>query len=63
MWMVLGEVRKIVTSFVNKLVKEANLPIYLHDERLTFKLADNILKNMGLNRRQREDLAYLGKRL
>jgi len=46
---------KIVTSFVNKLAKETNLPIYLQDERLTSKAADNMLKNMGFNRRQRNE--------
>jgi len=46
---------KIVTSFVNKLAKETNLPIYLQDERLTSRAADNMLKNMGLNRRQRNE--------
>ena len=42
-----------MTSFVNKLAKETNLPIYLQDERLTSRAADNMLKNMGFNRRQR----------
>ena len=46
---------KIVTSFVNKLAKETNLPIYLQDERLTSKAADNMLKDMGFNRRQRNE--------
>ena len=46
---------KIVTSFVNKLAKETNLPIYLQDERLTSRAADNMLKNMGFNRRQRNE--------
>lgn len=50
-----GNQAKIVTSFVNKLVKETNLPIYLQDERLTSKAADNMLKNMGFNRRQRNE--------
>lgn len=44
---------KIVTSFVNKLAKGTNLPIYLQDERLTSRAADNMLKDMGFNRRQR----------
>ncbi len=50
-----GSQAKIVTSFVNKLANETNLPIYLQDERLTSKAADNMLKDMGFNRRQRNE--------
>lgn len=50
-----GSQAKIVTSFVNKLAKETNLPIYLQDERLTSRAADSMLKNMGFNRRQRNE--------
>jgi putative Holliday junction resolvase len=46
---------KIVNNFVNKLIKKTNLPIYLLDERLTSRAADSMLKNMGLNRRQRNE--------
>ena len=46
---------KIVNNFVNKLIKKTNLPVYLLDERLTSRAADSMLKNMGLNRRQRNE--------
>ena len=40
---------------LNKLIKKTNLPVYLLDERLTSRAADSMLKNMGLNRRQRNE--------
>lgn len=46
---------KIVTNFANCLAKQTLLPIYLQDERLTSKLADKLLKDMGFNRKQRNE--------
>ena len=42
-------------NFVDKLAKKTNLPIYLQDERLTSKAADSLLRNMGFNRKQRNE--------
>ncbi len=50
-----SEQTKIVVNFVNKLANRITLPIYLQDERLTSKAADSLLKNMGLNRKQRNE--------
>ena len=50
-----SEQTKIVVNFVNKLAKKTNLPIYLQDERLTSKAADSLLRNMGFNRKQRNE--------
>jgi putative Holliday junction resolvase len=50
-----GDQTKIVIDFANKLAKKTNLPIYLQDERLTSKAADSLLKNMGFNRKQRNE--------
>jgi putative Holliday junction resolvase len=50
-----SEQTKIVTNFVDKLAKKTNLPIYLQDERLTSKAADSLLRNMGFNRKQRNE--------
>ncbi len=43
----------IVKKFVDKIAKKLQLPIFLQDERLTSKAANNLLKIMGLNRKQR----------
>lgn len=50
-----SEQTKIVINFVDKLAKKTNLPIYLQDERLTSKAADSLLRNMGFNRKQRNE--------
>ena len=50
-----SEQTKIVINFVGKLAKKTNLPIYLQDERLTSKAADSLLRNMGFNRKQRNE--------
>jgi putative Holliday junction resolvase len=50
----------IVEKFAGKLEKRTNLPIFLQDERLTSKAADNLLKDFGLKRKSRnnqDDLA------
>lgn len=50
----------IVEKFAEKLKNRTNLPIFLQDERLTSKAADNLLKDFGLKRKDRnsqDDLA------
>ena len=42
-----------VENFANQIQKQINLPIFLQDERLTSKAADNFLKNFGMKRKQR----------
>jgi len=46
----------IVKNFATNLAKKTLLPLYLQDERLTSKLADNLLKNMGFNRKKRNEI-------
>jgi len=49
-----------VENFAKKLEKRTHLPIFMQDERLTSKAADNLLKDFGLNRKARnanDDLA------
>lgn len=46
---------KIVINFADRLSKKTNLPIFLQDERLTSRAADNLLKQMGFNRKQRNE--------
>ncbi|GAB4163137.1 MAG: Holliday junction resolvase RuvX [Rickettsiaceae bacterium] len=49
-----------VEQFAAKLEARTKLPIFFQDERLTSKAADNFLKDLGINRRQRnsrDDLA------
>lgn len=46
----------IVKEFASKLAKQTKLPIFLQDERLTSKAADNFLKNFGLKRKERNQL-------
>ena len=50
----------LVEKFTEKLKNRTNLPIFMQDERLTSKTADNLLKNFGLKRKNRnakDDLA------
>lgn len=50
----------LTEKFAEKLEKRSNLPIFLQDERLTSKAADNLLKGFGLKRKDRnnqDDLA------
>ncbi len=43
----------ITLKFGEKFSLSTNLPIYLQDERLTSKLANNLLKSIGISRRKR----------
>lgn len=55
-----SEQTKTTLNFAEKLAKKTNLPIFMQDERLTSRAADNLLKDMGFNRKQRnqrDDLA------
>ncbi len=46
----------IVENFVQKLAKNTNLPIFLQDERLTSKAANNFLKIFSVKRKKRHKL-------
>ena len=46
---------EIVLKFVAKLAARTNIPIFLQDERMTSKAADNFLKLLGSNRKKRND--------
>lgn len=46
---------ELVLKFVDKLIASSELPIYLQDERLTSKAADNLLKSLGMKRKERND--------
>lgn len=43
----------IIEKFAEKLEKRTNLPIFLQDERLTSRAADNLLKSFGVKRKVR----------
>jgi len=43
----------LVENFAEKLSRRTNLPIFMQDERLTSKAADNLLKDLGLKRKNR----------
>lgn len=45
----------IVLKFAEEIAKPINLPIYLQDERLTTKAADNFLKSFGVKRKDRNN--------
>ncbi|ABV73695.1 Holliday junction resolvase-like protein [Rickettsia canadensis str. McKiel] len=45
----------IVMKFAEELAKYTNLPIYLQDERLTTKAANNFLKSFGVKRKDRNN--------
>lgn len=45
----------IVIKFAEELAKSITLPIYLQDERLTTKAANNFLKSFGIKRKERND--------
>ncbi|AXU06398.1 Holliday junction resolvase RuvX [Rickettsia japonica] len=49
------EQTNIVMKFAEELAKSINLPIYLQDERLTTKAANNFLKSFGVNRKDRNN--------
>ena len=44
----------IVQNFATKLYNAFSLPIFLQDERLTSRAASNLLKDLGLNRKERD---------
>jgi putative Holliday junction resolvase len=45
----------IVEKFTEKLQNRTNLPIFMQDERLTSKTADNMLKEFGMKRKERNN--------
>jgi putative holliday junction resolvase len=50
----------LAEKFTEKLANRTNLAIFMQDERLTSKAADNLLKNFGIKRKDRnskDDLA------
>ncbi|AFC69568.1 crossover junction endodeoxyribonuclease RuvA [Rickettsia amblyommatis] len=49
------EQTNIVMKFAEELAKSINLPIYLQDERLTTKAANNFLKSLGVKRKDRNN--------
>ncbi|XVN41713.1 MAG: Holliday junction resolvase RuvX [Rickettsia endosymbiont of Argas persicus] len=49
------EQTNIVIKFAEELTKSINLPIYLQDERLTTKAANNFLKSFGIKRKDRNN--------
>lgn len=46
----------LVEEFANKLAQTTNIPIFLQDERLTSKAANNFIKEFGFNRKKRNQL-------
>jgi putative Holliday junction resolvase len=50
-----SEQTMLTEKFAEKLEKRTNLPIFLQDERLTSKAANNLLKSFGLKRKDRND--------
>lgn len=48
-----SEQTAITLKFAKELSAKTDLPIFMQDERLTSKLAGNLLKGFGLNRKQR----------
>lgn len=48
-----SEQTKSVFAFTKELALQTELPLYLQDERLTSRLADNLLKATGLSRKKR----------
>lgn len=47
---------EIVKHFANTLVKRIEVPIFLYDERFSSRVADEMLKNIGLNRKRRSNI-------
>ena len=48
-----SEQTEIVQKFAHKLALKTDLSIFLQDERMTTKAADNLLKTLGLKRKER----------
>lgn len=44
-----------VRKFADLISGKTDLPIFLQDERMTSRAADNLLKSMGLNRQKRNE--------
>ncbi len=51
-----GAQAQLVQNFAESLNEAINLPIYLQDERLTSRAADNLLKDAGFNRKRRNQM-------
>jgi putative Holliday junction resolvase len=51
-----SEQSEIVEKFAKQLLQHFNLPIYLQDERLTSKAANNALKMAGFSRKDRAEV-------
>jgi putative Holliday junction resolvase len=51
----IGEQAKVVLKFAANFAKNTNIPIYLQDERLTTKAANNFLKSFGIKRKERNN--------
>ncbi|ABV74793.1 Holliday junction resolvase-like protein [Rickettsia akari str. Hartford] len=49
------EQTNMVMKFAEEFTKSINLPIYLQDERLTTKAANNFLKSFGMKRKDRDN--------
>jgi len=43
----------VILKFASRLSTHINIPIFMQDERLTSKAADNLLKSLDLKRKQR----------
>ena len=48
-----SEQTALTLKFAHELENRTGLPIFMQDERLTSRMADNLLKEFGLNRKQR----------
>lgn len=48
-----SEQTNITLKFADQLAAKTDLPIFMQDERLTSKLANNLLKSFGLKRKKR----------
>ncbi|MFY9589209.1 Holliday junction resolvase RuvX [Rickettsia endosymbiont of Halotydeus destructor] len=51
----IGAQAEIVLKFAEDFTKNTDLPIYLQDERLTTKAANNLLKSFGVKRKERNN--------
>lgn len=49
-----SELSELARLFATTLEKTTEIPVVLFDERLTSRLADNMLKEKGLNRKKRK---------
>jgi putative Holliday junction resolvase len=52
---IIGTQAEIVLKFAEDFIKYTDLPIYLQDERLTTKAANNLLKSFGVKRKERNN--------